>query len=151
MIAHVALPLPIDKIFSYALPAPLDRFVRPLTRVKVPFRNRSLVGFVLATGDGGEDGLKPVQGLVDYLPLIDETCLDLCTWASRHYVTPIGLVLRYALSTAIKMEKYCVVRTREPAVAHLNDLRLRKARSERRHGAASRLPRRIGDRACRHL
>ena len=38
MIARVALPLPIDKTFSYALPNGLAPFVRPFSRVKVPFQ-----------------------------------------------------------------------------------------------------------------
>ena len=127
MIARVALPLPIDKEFSYILPAALAPYARPLTRVKVPFRNRSLVGFIMAIEDGEGDGLKPVHGLVDCLPLIDRVCFDLCTWASRYYVVPMGLVLKYALSSAINIEKYTLVRTEDPSLVHLNNLTLKKA------------------------
>jgi len=127
MIARVVLPLPIDKVFSYRLPEILAPFVRPLARVKVPFRNRSLVGFVLDMEDGEEDGLKEVHGLVDCVPLIDEACFDLCRWASHHYVVPIGVTLKYALSSTISIEKYCLVKTSDPTLAHLSNLTLKKA------------------------
>ena len=127
MIADVALPLPIDKIFSYAVPDGLAPFVRPCLRVKVPFRTRSLAGFVLDVHDGAEAGLKPIQGLIDCVPLLDDACFELCTWASSYYAAPLGLVLKYALSLPSKTEKYRVLRTEEPSCAHLDNLTLKKA------------------------
>ena len=127
MIAHVALPLPIDKAFSYAVPELLSPFCRPLTRVKVPFRHRSLVGFVVDTEDGPAVGLKEIQAVVDCVPLIDEVCFDLCRWASRHYFVPIGLVLKYALSSTISLERYCRHELRPSSCAHLDGLSLKRA------------------------
>ncbi len=127
MIADVALPLPIDKVFSYAVPGVLVPFTRPFLRVRVPFRTHSLVGFVLRVEDGPEEGLKPIQDLVDCVPLIDDACFELCTWASAYYAAPVGLVLKYALSLTTKTEKYRVVKTADPSCAHLNDLTLKKA------------------------
>ncbi len=127
MIADVALPLPIDKVFSYAVPDALAPFVRPFLRVKVPFHARSLVGFVLRVNNGAGEGLKAIQGLVDCLPLIDDACLQLCTWASRYYAAPIGLALKYALSLTARIEKYILVKTEEPSLLHLDNLTLKKA------------------------
>jgi primosomal protein N' (replication factor Y) len=127
MIARVALPLPIDKIFSYALPEPMVPFARPLSRVRVPFNNRSLVGFMLSCEEGGQDGLKEVIEFVDSVPLIDDVCAELCLWASRHYVTPVGLALKYALSSAINIEKHCFVKTDEPSLSHLDTVLLKRA------------------------
>lgn len=127
MIARVALPLPIDKIFSYALPGPMVPFARPLSRVRVPFNNRSLVGFMLSCEEGGEEGLKSVIELVDCVPLIDRACAELCLWASRHYVTPVGLALKYALSSAINIEKHCVVRTEDASLSFMDFVALKKA------------------------
>lgn len=127
MIAHVALPLPIDKVFSYAVPALLAPFVRPLTRVKVPFHNRSAVGYIIDTEEREEEGLKGVRGFVDCVPLIDGACFALCRWASLYYAVPIGLALKYALSSAISVEKYCLIRTDDPGLAYLDGLTLKKA------------------------
>jgi primosomal protein N' (replication factor Y) len=128
MIAQVALPLPIDKTFSYLVPPSMAPLVKCLSRVKVPFNNRLLIGFVVALSDGGdEDGLKPLQDLLDPVPLVDLACFQLCEWSSRHYVAPVGLALKYALTSAIKIEKYCVIRTDDPSQASLENLPLKKA------------------------
>ena len=92
-----------------------------------PSGTRSLVGFVLRVDDGAEEGLKPIQGLVDCVPLIDDACFELCNWASSYYAAPIGLALKYALSLTTKIEKYRVVKTADPSLAHLNNLTLKKA------------------------
>jgi len=127
MIADVALPLPIDKIFSYAVPDVLAPFARPFLRVKAPFRTRCLAGFLLDVRDGPGEGLKPIQGLLDCVPLIDDACFELCKWASGYYATPLGLALKYALSLPSKIEKYRVLRTEEPSLIHLDNLTLKKA------------------------
>ena len=127
MIARVALPLPIDKTFSYTLPKEMAPFVKPFARVKVPFNRRSLLGFVLETREGDEEGLKEVIDLVDCVPLIDGTCVALCQWASRHYVTPIGLTLKYALSSSLRLEKHCRVKAVDPSLSPLDGMPLAKA------------------------
>jgi primosomal protein N' (replication factor Y) len=127
MIARVALPLPIDKIFSYALPGCIAPFAKPLSRIRVPFNNRSLVGFILSTEESEEDGLKAASELVDCVPLIDDTCAQLCLWASRHYVTPIGLALKYALSSTISIERHCLVRTEDESLSFMDNMVLKKA------------------------
>jgi primosomal protein N' (replication factor Y) (superfamily II helicase) len=127
MIARVALPLPIDKIFSYALPESMAPFAKPLSRIRVPFNNRSLVGFMLSCEEGAQDGLKTALELVDCIPLIDEACAELCLWASRHYVTPVGLALKYALSSAINVEKHCFLKTDDPSLSFLDTVLLKRA------------------------
>ncbi len=127
MIADVVLPLPIDKVFSYAVPEVLVPFARPFLRAKVPFRSRSLAGFILDVRDGAEEGLKPLQGLLDCVPLVDEICFELCKWASSYYATPLGLALKYALTLPSKTEKYRVMKTEEPTLAHLDNLAFKKA------------------------
>jgi primosomal protein N' (replication factor Y) (superfamily II helicase) len=128
MIAQVALPLPIDRTFSYSVPNLIAPLARPLCRVKVPFNNRFLTGFIVAVDNGSEeDVLKPVRELLDPVPLVDNACFRLCEWSSRHYVAPLGLVLKYALSSAIKIENYCVVRTDEPLTPSLENMTLKKA------------------------
>ncbi|HUJ68453.1 MAG TPA: hypothetical protein VLW86_02965 [Syntrophorhabdales bacterium] len=127
MIVRVALPLPIDKTFSYTLPESIVPFVRPFSRVKVPFNRRSLLGFVLEEQDGDENGLKEVIDLVDCVPLIDDTCVALCQWAARHYVTPIGLTFKYALSSSMRIEKHCRVKAMDSSLSLLDGMPLAKA------------------------
>jgi primosomal protein N' (replication factor Y) (superfamily II helicase) len=128
MIVHVALPLPIQKVFSYNLPDDIALYVEPLSRVKVPFNNRLLVGFILEKSDAeADEKLKTVIDLVDPLPLVDGSCLQLCRWASDYYVAPLGLVLKHALPGFFKIEKYFEITARDILLAHLNKSSLVKA------------------------
>ena len=48
---EVALPVPLRSTFAYAVPPALQLAAQVGSRVLVPFRNRALVGVVLALGD----------------------------------------------------------------------------------------------------
>ncbi len=128
MIAHVALPFPIDSLFSYAVPQRLEDVACPRLRVRVPFRNRVATGVIIETTAGDGEGLKEVIEPVDALPHIDEAMFLLSSWAARHYVTPIGMVLKYALPPALDPERHLLIRA---AGVHACDgLSLRKALRE---------------------
>lgn len=113
MIAKVALPLPIAKTFSYFVPEDKKPVIKPFQRVIVPFRYRSYLGFVIETMDTCEEGLKEISEIVDLYPLIDEPIKKLCLWASSYYITPIGLVFKYALPKYIRLEKNLLIEKRE--------------------------------------
>lgn len=127
MIAHVALPLPVHKTFSYVVPIEWEPFAKPLVRVKVPFGNRELVGFILGLEEGQDERLKQIAEIVDIFPLIDESTYRLCTWASEHYLTPMGIALKYVLPTAFRVERYLKVRSRSPQTEHLENVSLKEA------------------------
>lgn len=128
MIVHVALPIPVRKAFSYGVPEKWVPFIEPFVRVKVPFKNRSLVGFIVGV-DGAEPvDLKEIQEVIDPFPLLDENLLALLKWASRYYIAPEGLVLRYALPAGMPFERYLKIKTLSDGnVEGLNGLTLKKA------------------------
>jgi primosomal protein N' (replication factor Y) (superfamily II helicase) len=128
MIVKVALPLPIDRTFSYLVPDIWVPIAQHLSRVKVPFNNRSLTGFIVAIDNTEEGGdLKPIQEVLDPVPLVDKVCFRLCAWSATYYVAPIGLALKYALPSAIRIDKYCVIETNNPTASALNGMPLKKA------------------------
>ena len=53
-VVRVALPVPVDTLFSYAVPPALAAGARPGVRVLVPFGARRMAGLVVASG-AGED------------------------------------------------------------------------------------------------
>jgi primosomal protein N' (replication factor Y) len=77
-------------------------------RVAVPFRMRSLTGWVTEIKAEGEHGigLKDVLAVSDLFPLVDGTMERLTYWASQYYITPLGLVLKHALPSGHEIEKY---------------------------------------------
>jgi primosomal protein N' (replication factor Y) (superfamily II helicase) len=95
----VALPLPIDRTFTYRVDGPL----LPVgTRVLVPFRRTERIGWVV--GPGSEQpikGLKSVLSVLDGAPSVPEDVVDLCRWIADYYVSPLGVALRSALPSAL--------------------------------------------------
>ncbi|MDE2762237.1 MAG: primosomal protein N' [Gemmatimonadota bacterium] len=92
-LVEVALPVPLRQCFNYRLDAPVPEAG---TRVRVPFRDRMLVGWVL--GPGSEvPGLKDVVAVLEDRPSVGGELLDLARWIAEYYVVPLGLVLRAML------------------------------------------------------
>lgn len=127
MIVHVALPLPIIKTFSYAVPDNWKPFVKRFLSVRVPFKYKTLTGFIVDMEEGDGANLKKIIEIIDIFPLIHDRLVRLSEWASYYYITPIGLVLKYALPSNLQIEQYLTVRTNEGSVAILNNVPLKKA------------------------
>jgi primosomal protein N' (replication factor Y) len=127
MIVHVALPIPVRRAFSYIVPDRWKPFIKPLLRVKVPFKNKDSVGFIVGMDEGDGEGFKEVHEIIDPFPLIDKNSLSLAEWASRYYLAPQGLVLRYALPGGLPIEQYLKIRSLpETESGALNNLKLKK-------------------------
>lgn len=74
-------------------------------RVKVPFRNKSLIGVVMALSDEvdvASDKLKAIDAVIDDAPIFSEQEMALLNWASRYYHEPIGNVVQTALPKRLR-------------------------------------------------
>ncbi|MDE2794954.1 MAG: primosomal protein N' [Gemmatimonadota bacterium] len=92
-LVEVALPVPLRRTFNYRLAGPVPR---PGTRVRVPFRNRTVVGWVL--GPGSEvPGLRDVVSVLEREPSVGTELWQLAQWIAAYYVVPLGVVLRAML------------------------------------------------------
>jgi primosomal protein N' (replication factor Y) len=97
----VALPLPISSTFTYAVPEGASPPL-PGTRVLVPFRNETRIGWVVRAGNGAPPPrLRPLIDVLDPEPSVPEDILRLCRWMAEYYVTPLGLALRAALPAVL--------------------------------------------------
>ncbi len=94
---EVALPLPLDRTFTYVL-GPGQSPVRGV-RVIVPFRNEKLIGVVmkLHSEAPADFEAKLVETVLDDEPLLTEQLLDLAVWMAQYYLAPLGEVLRTML------------------------------------------------------
>ncbi|MFP8874965.1 MAG: primosomal protein N', partial [Myxococcota bacterium] len=54
-VARIALPVPLDSLFDYAVPAEIDDDVQPGCRVLVSFSGRPMTGVVIARDCVAED------------------------------------------------------------------------------------------------
>jgi primosomal protein N' (replication factor Y) len=96
MVAYceVALPVPLDRTFTYALC--IGQSVQRGVRVIAPFRNEKLIGVVTATGvkAPAEVDIRPLEAVLDEEPLLSEQLLSLAQWMAQYYLAPLGEVLR---------------------------------------------------------
>ncbi len=85
----VAVPVPLHRAFTYAVPEGSD--ARPGCRVRVPFQRRSLVGLIVdGPREAPPEGLDPrriraVTEVLDPAPLLTDELLNLASWLARYY------------------------------------------------------------------
>ena len=96
---EIALPVPLRSTFTYAIPQHLSNADLVGSRVVVPFRNRAMVGVVVALVANPSAGkkTKEIVELLDVVPALPSRLIELGTWVSRYYVAPIGETLRAML------------------------------------------------------
>jgi primosomal protein N' (replication factor Y) len=96
-LVDVALPVPLPRAFSYALPERLARLVVPGVRVLCPFGSRRLVGVVLEAREGEPPAkVRPVETVLEGASIPADLVAFLREVAS-YYFAPIGEVIRLAL------------------------------------------------------
>jgi len=107
MFLHVAVPRPLEDLFTYRCPPELEDQACAGKRVIAPFGKQKITGYIIETskelpahqsGRITAEEIKPVYSILDPDPLIDETMLSLCKWASEYYMFPIGMVLKTAFA-----------------------------------------------------
>lgn len=109
MIADITLPIPVGKSFSYSVPIDIAPYIAVLSRVRVPFHQRDAIGTVVGLREGDDPRLKAIIEPLDFFPLIDNELTELAGWASSFYLTPSGLVMKYALPPLRDIERYLVI------------------------------------------
>jgi primosomal protein N' (replication factor Y) len=98
-VARVALPVPVDELFEYTIPASRAAAIRPGCRVRVRFGGRTLVGVVVERADraGYPGRLRAIEAAIDEAPVISGELLDVLREAARDVLCPVGLALAAAL------------------------------------------------------
>jgi primosomal protein N' (replication factor Y) len=92
----VALPVPLDMVFTYRVPADAAPVVGG--RVLVPFRQQRLTGIVVELHDRKPSvTIKPLLNVLDIAPVLDEQLLRLGRWIADYYLAPLGEVFRTML------------------------------------------------------
>ena len=103
-LVDVAVPCPVDKLFTYRVPAELRGRIRPGARVLVPFGRSRATGYVVSAGSETPAAmrLREIAALVDEEPLITPALLDLARWMAGYYVHPLGEALRAVLPAGVR-------------------------------------------------
>ncbi len=115
--ARVVPLTPVDKVYTYLVPAELEAEAVPGARVVVPFGPRTLTGVIAARGEGSGDRLKSIRDVLDDEPAFSPVLLRLTKWIAAYYVCAWGEVLKAALPAGATVESQRVVyRTERPAL-----------------------------------
>jgi primosomal protein N' (replication factor Y) (superfamily II helicase) len=91
----VALPVPLDRLFTYGLPLTLQHRVQVGCRVVAPLGSRRLTGVVvdLHSNEPARD-VRQILSLRDAEPVLESELLALGRWMAEYYCAPIGEVLK---------------------------------------------------------
>lgn len=105
-IVRIALPVPLRRCFDYVLPPQLQNNYLPVgARVRVPYRNRELIGVILqrqVSTDIAPEKLKPIAELLDDAALLNEHQLQLGQWLARYCHAPVGEVMALMLPPLLR-------------------------------------------------
>jgi primosomal protein N' (replication factor Y) len=100
--ADVALPLPLPRPLTYAVPAELAGHLEPGCRVIVPVQQREMVGIVAAMDrPPPRVSAREIVTAPDAGPVLEPSLLALARHVGRYYAAPPGLVLRAMLPAAL--------------------------------------------------
>ena len=128
----VALPVPLDMVFTYRVLAEATPVVGG--RVLVPFRQQRLTGIVVELHDRKPSvATKTLLSVLDIAPVLDEQLLRLGRWIADYYLAPVGEVFRTMLPLNAEFKRtiaYCITKEGQLAL-HLAGMSGSSARSRR--------------------
>lgn len=95
--ADVALPVGVDREFTYAIPPSFEGTVAVGVRVVVPFGRKLITGLVVSLSSSSSvPGIRPIRDVLDALPVVSPRLMQLCRWIAEYYLAPLGEVLKAA-------------------------------------------------------
>ncbi|MDD6878942.1 MAG: primosomal protein N' [bacterium] len=126
MIAKVLVEITninVDKTFDYLIPSELINKVKIGIRVKVPFNNRNLEGFVIDISNlkEYEYELKEIQDIVDEEPILNEELMKLGKLMSKKYYATLMSCYQTMLPKALKAKNKCNINKKYIKTIKLNN------------------------------
>src|ERR1035438_500839 len=137
LFCDVALAVPLDMAFTYAIPPGMEPVVGG--RVLVPFRQQRMSGIVVELHDRAPHvrtpavKIKKVIEALDLSPVLDETLLKLGQWIADYYLAPVGEVFRTMLPLSAEFKRTITYRITDAGhmALHLAATAGSSARSQR--------------------
>ena len=94
MFINVALNIPANKLFTYGVPADLDKQIVIGKRVFVPFGRRKRTGFIIEINKSCSlEKVKSISEVLDEEPLFSEHDLKFYQWIANYFMYPLGKAL----------------------------------------------------------
>jgi len=139
LFCDVALPVPLDMAFTYAIPSGMEPVVGG--RVLVPFRQQRMPGIVVELHDRAPRvttpavKIKSVIEALDLSPVLDDQLLKLGKWIADYYLAPLGEVFRTMLPLSAEFKQAITYRITNAGnmALHLAGMSGSPGRSRRTH------------------
>ena len=128
LFCDVAVPVPLDAVFTYRLP---EDAPEPCIggRVIVPFREKRLSGIVTELHDREPKfETRRLSQVLDSTPALTPDLMQLGRWIAQYYIAPIGEVFRTMLPLSAEFRRVTGYHITDKGIAAL-------------HAAASAVPR----------
>ncbi len=101
--ARVIIDRSIRRELDYKVPEALVEKVQVGSRVRVPFRDKSLLATVVAILDqSSAEGIRSIEELLGEKPVLSPNLIELGRWISNYYCCPIETVMRSLLPQVIR-------------------------------------------------
>ena len=112
MYADILLPLPLKATFTYGVPLEWQDKVKVGQRVEVSFgKSKMYSGIVKRVHDKKPEGysIKPIKNIIDEIPIVTQTQLELWAWMADYYMCAEGEVMNASLPAYLKLESEQIV------------------------------------------
>ena len=111
LFVNVALPVPVNKLFTYSVPSELKKDVAVGKRVLVPFGRKEMTGFIVGVStEAGWHKLKNIKDVLDPEPVFTDELMKLTRWVADYYFSSWGEVLKTALPQGTVVESKRIVK-----------------------------------------
>ena len=108
----VVLPLPLQRLFTYAITEAEASFLQPGMRVAVPFgKTKIYTGIVYIVHQNNPTAYeaKEIHQILDDFPIVNASQLKHWQWIANYYLCSLGEVMRSALPSAFLLESETLV------------------------------------------
>ncbi len=104
---RIAVTVPTQGTFSYAVPEPLAPIAQVGCRVLVPFNNRKITGYILGKIPKKKNqNLKEILNVLDPEPLFHKQQVPFFEWMADYYMHPIGQLIQSSLPGGLNTDPY---------------------------------------------
>ena len=119
--ADIILPVPLNELFTYSVPAGLELLAVPGARVYVPFgKSRRLTGLIVRTHGNkptGHETKEILSVLDDSRPSVLPGQLKLMEWIRKYYMCTPGDVFKAALPSGLRPDSSSKEQVYKPRIA----------------------------------
>ena len=107
MFVNVALNIPADKLFTYAVPTNLQQEAQIGKRVFIPFGRRKRTGFIVAVNATCNlAAVKSILEILDDEALFSKADLDFYQWIANYFIYPLGKTLAESIPSGSEKKDF---------------------------------------------